>query len=146
MAKLKIIYLLNPPTPILLYDGDCAWCSAAVQWVLHHERYPTFYFAPLQAPWVQEWLPTLGFPEGFEEAVVVYDGQKVHVGMDAICRILQEMSPGWRMLGRAIQLFPSVVRTMIYRKIARCRWRLRQKGRECVLPPPHLRHRFVMTR
>ncbi len=131
-----------PPFPILFYDGDCGVCNWVVQWVLRRDVGGRFHFAPLQAKHVQAFLTERGFPEGYEEAVVVCDAHGCYVGAEAVLYVWRRLPWPWPWVARLARLVPKSVRRGIYHRIAASEWRMRRKGRMCRLPSPPQAARF----
>ncbi|WP_211250989.1 thiol-disulfide oxidoreductase DCC family protein [Phycicoccus jejuensis] len=115
---------VTPRLPVLLFDGDCAFCSSSVRLLLRLRRSPADYAVE---PWQQVDLGPLGVTEqACTEAVqwVAADG-RVSSAQDAVARALLASRPWVRPLG-ALVLVPGVrqVARAIYFWVARNRHRL----------------------
>jgi predicted DCC family thiol-disulfide oxidoreductase YuxK len=113
------------PRPVLVYDGDCAFCSSAARVLAHWLRRSPADFAV--EPWQHLDLAPLGLTtEQCVEAVrwVGADGRREH-GEAAVARALLASRPWVRPLGRVL-LLPGVraVAGVVYRWVARNRHRL----------------------
>jgi predicted DCC family thiol-disulfide oxidoreductase YuxK len=118
--------------PILIFDGDCAFCTRSVQWARRWiGRLPAI------APWQQADLPALGLtPEQCEIAVQFVDRRgRINSGEIAVARLLIFAGKGWQILGR-LMLLPGIKQIcgLLYRWVARNRHRLPGGTAACALP------------
>lgn len=120
--------------PVLLYDGDCGFCTASVGFLRRRVE-----IARLQAqPWQRADLTQLPVSvEQCREAVqlVFPDGSRL-AGAAAVAAVLRRARGWWPLLGRALQL--PVVREIAevgYRVVAAGRSRLPGGTPGCALPP-----------
>lgn len=118
--------------PLLVFDGDCAFCSASVRvgqrWIKRMPVVQPYQFTDLVA---------LGLTaEQCNEAVqfVAADG-RVHAAHDAVSMLLRGAGKGWWVLGSLMRL-PGVhwFSGVVYRWVARNRHRLPGGTAECTLP------------
>ena len=108
--------------PLLVFDGDCAFCSssvrAATRWIRR---------MPMAAPHQFTDLERLGLTaEECEREVQYVDSDRsIHRGADAVSALLKDAGRGWRVLGAAMQL-PGIhwLSGVVYRWVARNRHRL----------------------
>lgn len=118
--------------PLLVYDGDCAFCSSSVRFIERRIRRH-----PRLEPWQRLDLASLGLTrEQCEEAVqwIGADGRTAS-GHEAIGRLLVQAGGAWGWGGRFI-LAPGVrsVARVVYSWVARNRHRLPGGTPECGLP------------
>lgn len=119
--------------PVLIFDGDCAFCTSSVNWGKRHiARMPNtepYQFADLEV---------LGLTaEQCNEAVqyVALD-RRVYSAHDAVSALLLGAGRGWWLLGALLRL-PGVhwLSSVVYRWVAAHRDRLPGGTPECALPP-----------
>lgn len=120
--------------PLLVFDGDCAFCTSSVNWLERRVKR-----SPHVVAWQHADLAELGLTaEACEEAVqwVGVDGS-VHSAERAVGHALVHGGKGWWVLGRLI-LLPGVrwVAGLVYRWTARNRHRLPGGTPACSLPRP----------
>ena len=119
-------------TPTLVYDGDCAFCSACAQFI--ERRIPT---RAAIVPWQSADLTALGLTRAqVEEAVQWVDGDgTVASGPDAVALLLRDAGRLWEVPGRALQAGPvRLAAWPAYRWIAGHRHLLPGGTAACVLP------------
>jgi predicted DCC family thiol-disulfide oxidoreductase YuxK len=138
--------LAPPATDIVFYDGHCALCHFAVQFVLKHEpRGATqpAHFAPLQG----ETFRTLVPPEqraAFPDSMVVRTASgEWLVCSDAAIYILKRLRGTWPRVASILAVIPRPLRDLGYNVVAAIRYRVfGRRDDVCPVVPPELRSRF----
>lgn len=121
-----------PDAPVLLFDGDCAFCNGCVRWLLRHERRPRYRFAPLQSAAAAPLLATHGIAGGDLSSMVVLDGGKVYLKSAAALHLLRETRWPWPLL-RVFAVLPRPPRDAVYDYVGRHRYRWWGRAASCVL-------------
>ena len=120
--------------PILLFDGDCGFCTTMARW--GERRWPD---AAEVVAWQHTDIDALGLtPEQCNRELqwVGNDGRRAG-GAAAVGRWLQAAGGFWRWLGALAHTPPtSWIATGIYRLVAANRSRLPGGTPACQLPPP----------
>ena len=127
---------------ILLFDGVCNLCNAAVQWVLLRDKSDKFRFASLQSEKGQELMQPFGLNTDQIDSVILISGEKVFIESDAALHIARLLGFPWN-LAVVFFIVPRFIRNSVYRWIARNRYRWYGKRDECMLPRPEWKHRFL---
>lgn len=132
--------------PVLLYDGDCGFCSSIVRFVLDHERRHTLAFAALESPYAKRLLAGRPDLQGVDSVVWVERDDpasplRILVRSTAALRLASYLGGGWRLLA-VLWLVPRPLRDGIYRLVAGNRHRI-SGGERCLAPTPKTRHRFL---
>lgn len=118
--------------PVLIYDGDCGFCTRSVRLV---ERLPV---SVRITPWQTTDLAALGTTRARAEREVVWVGTdgRISGGAAAVADLLRSARFPFSLVGRALGL--PVVRTLaalVYRVVAANRSRLPGMTPACQLPP-----------
>ncbi|MGW0607863.1 thiol-disulfide oxidoreductase DCC family protein [Streptomyces sp. NPDC002640] len=124
----------GPPAPVLVFDGDCGFCTSSVRVIERWVR-PRC----LSVPWQRADLAALGVSgdRARREALWVTPEGTVHGGAEAVARILRSAGGGWALCGAAMARPPlSWVARAAYRVVAANRRRLPGGTPACALPPP----------
>jgi predicted DCC family thiol-disulfide oxidoreductase YuxK len=141
---------------LVLFDGKCNLCNGAVQFIIDHERAPNLKFAPLQSDLASERLTETMRAEatktlvlgatgsGDPDTIVMIEDGKAYTCSTAALRIAAHMTAPWRW-AFVFYVIPSFLRDVVYRWIARNRYRWFGKTESCRVPTPELRARFVAT-
>ncbi|GLW67029.1 hypothetical protein Arub01_52720 [Actinomadura rubrobrunea] len=118
--------------PVLVYDGDCGFCTASVRFVERHvptsAQIVAFQFADLDA------LGTTAERAEYEVLWVDRSG-RVSGGAQAIARLLMDAGGAWWPLGALLRVPP--VRWIahgVYRLVAANRHRMPGGTAACALP------------
>lgn len=118
---------------VIVFDGVCNLCHAAVRFVLKYEAAPRYRFAAVQSVAGKALLLRHGLnPADAESFLLIRNGQAFTYSSAALelCRDL----PRWRWL-RCFRWLPKAIRDAGYRLIARHRYRLFGKKTVCELRP-----------
>jgi len=131
--------------PVLLYDGDCGFCSSVVRFVLEHERTETLRFAPLKGSVASRIISNNNELDGIDSVVWVDRDdsgapERILVRSAAALKLASYLGGGWRLLA-AFWIVPRPVRDSIYDLIARHRHRV--ICRQCAAVTADTRHRFL---
>lgn len=117
--------------PILIYDGDCAFCSSSVRFIERRVRRH-----PVCRPWQHLELDEYGVTRGACESAVQYVDEhgRVYAAEEGIARLLIRGGRGWAIVGR-VMLVPGVRHAagVVYRWISRNRHRLPGGTAQCAL-------------
>jgi len=131
------------PKAVVLFDGVCNLCSAAVQWIIRRDRKAYFLFASLQSEAGHRLLEQYGLPvAATPESIVLIENGKAYQQSSAVLRIAKHLSGGSKVL-YPLLLIPPFIRNGIYRWIARNRYKWWGQKNECWLPSPALKQRFL---
>lgn len=134
-------------TPILFYDGDCAFCAWSVQFLLRHDRRRrTVRFGARQGEAGQALEarhPALRDVDSVLWVEGVAGAERVAVCSDAALAAARYLGGPWAALAMAGQLVPRALRDAVYGRIARHRHRLMAGTAACVVFTPHERARVL---
>lgn len=112
----------GPRAPLLLFDGDCGFCTACVEWLAAR-----MVRRARMLPWQRADLAALGLSRAEAEKVVWWiepDGRRL-AGARAMARALEACRPPWRAVGRGLRA-PGARRVAdgAYALVSRARGRL----------------------
>ncbi|WP_326616192.1 DUF393 domain-containing protein [Streptomyces decoyicus] len=118
--------------PVLVYDGDCAFCTSSVRFAQRRLR-PRCD----ATPWQFTDLAGLGIAQQRAEHEVLWvtPGGAVHGGAQAVAKLLMSARGGWPVVGALLTLPP--VRWLAhgaYRVIAHNRRRMPGGTAACAMP------------
>jgi predicted DCC family thiol-disulfide oxidoreductase YuxK len=129
--------------PILIFDGVCVLCSRSVRFVLRHDRNKRFRFATTQSETGHMLMAERGLDAANPASVVLIDGPLTFVESAAAIRVLRSLGFGWRAVAGVMWLVPRPLRDMVYRGIAKRRYRWFGQRDTCYLPQPDDATRFL---
>lgn len=135
------------PDHLVLYDGVCGLCGWAVRWLLAHDPHERLMFAPIQGDtasglgieWDEDAPPS-------EASVIYVDSsgpeRRIEHRSRAVGAAL-EASGAWPIARNVIRFTPRPLADLVYRFVARIRYRVWGKHDECRIPSPAERARFL---
>lgn len=132
--------------PVVLYDGECGFCDASVQWLLAHDPTGRYRFAPLQgdtAAAIRARHPEL--PKDLDSIVLVEGppGEEHAVWRsEAIFRICAQLPGAWRAISW-FGVLPRFITDAGYRIFARLRYHVWGRLEACRVPSAAERARFL---
>ncbi|KWW21705.1 MULTISPECIES: thiol-disulfide oxidoreductase DCC family protein [Peribacillus] len=128
--------------PVILFDGDCNFCDASVQFIIKRDPKGLFHFASLQSEAGQELLKKYDVPADIDSMVLIEKDQ-AHYKSSAALRISRRLQGAWKLCYGFI-VVPSFIRNMVYDFIAKNRYKwFGKKEESCMLPSPSVRKRFL---
>ncbi len=133
----------QPPThPVVLFDGDCAFCSASVRFIIRRDPRARFRFAPLHSPSATRLLAEHDAPTPLPDSLILLDANALHVRSDAALRIVRRLRFPWPLLSILVSV-PRAWRDAIYDAIARRRKHILSAQPRCEVPTPDVARRFL---
>lgn len=136
----------DDPGPILVYDGDCAFCSRSVQFILRHDRRRSVRFAARQGEAgraVRARHPELIAVDSLIWVETNQGLERPLVRSDSVIAIARYLGGGFGLLATIGGLVPRPLRDLGYAVVARFRRRLALGGEACVVFTPDERARVL---
>lgn len=136
------------PRPVLLYDGECGLCNALMRFMLRRDRRGVLLFAPLQGATGQAFLKARGLDtEDFDSLVFIEDsrrpGTAYFMRTAGALRAMAQLGGVWRPLAGLLSIVPSSWSDVLYKAVARTRYRLFGTYRPTPLPNPEWARRIL---
>ncbi len=135
-----------PTRHLLLYDGVCALCNRSVRFLLRIDSRKRIFFAPLQGETAAGVRARHRVPETLDSMILVTglgdDDETVHAGSTAVLTSLAVVGGLWRVVSW-LRIVPRPLRDLVYRWVARHRYRWFGRHESCPIPPPEVTGRFL---
>jgi len=128
--------------PVVLFDGQCNLCSTTVQFLLTHEASPSLRFTSLQGESAARLLETFGGLKTQPDSILFLEAGQLFVESDAALHIARYLRRPWSWLPLS-GFLPRVVRDVVYRLVARNRYRWFGQPESCFMPRPEWKARFL---
>lgn len=128
--------------PVVLFDGVCNLCNGAVGFILRNEAQTGFQFASLQSDEGRRLLQEHGLPEDALDTIILVEDGRAYARSTAALRIARRLRAPWKWL-YAFLILPAPLRDLVYRFIAKNRYRWFGQSESCMIPTPELRARFL---
>lgn len=127
---------------VVLFDGVCHLCQAAVRFIIERDPSGRFAFASLQSEAAARLLGR-SLPEGEAPgSIILVEKGVCYTRSAAALRIARHLRFPWPAFYVFI-LVPPIIRDAVYNYIATRRYRWFGKDNACMLPTPELRSRFL---
>ncbi|MBC2840505.1 thiol-disulfide oxidoreductase DCC family protein [Robiginitalea sp. SC105] len=134
---------IPPGKKIILFDGVCNLCNAAVQRVIRNDRGDVFRLAPLQGPTAKELTRDRGIDTAEVDSIILIDpGVAYYVKSDAALEIARDLR-GYGWLPILTGWIPRVLRDWVYDLVARNRYGWFGRTSDCMVPTPEVRGKFL---
>lgn len=128
--------------PIILFDGVCNLCNAAVQFVIRHDKKGLFKFASLQSETGRALLKRYDLPATNFSSFVLLQHEKAYTRSAAALQVAKQLQGPLRLLYGLI-IVPPFIRNAVYDFIAKNRFKWFGKKDACMIPTPSLKARFL---
>ena len=128
--------------PILLFDGHCNLCNAWVQFIVKRDASSTIRFASLQSVAGRRLLQEHKIDENYIESLVFFEEGSFSVSSNAALRTLSYFD-GWERHLIFLSVVPRSLRDLVYRFIAKNRYKWFGRREQCMVPTAELSKRFL---
>jgi len=126
---------------VVLYDGDCGFCSFWVQWLLNMDKNNTLKFASLQGEYGQNFLKSKGLNiKDFDTIYYIKNNEDFYQKSSAIIQIVKSLG-GLAQLIAILYIIPRFIRDAVYMMISRNRKKIINNN--CLFPTPQQRQQFI---
>ena len=127
---------------IILFDGDCNFCDASVQFIIKRDPSAHFHFTSLQSEKGVELRKQYAISDEIDSLVLIENG-RVYTKSSAALNIAKKLDGLWHLLFLFI-LVPPIIRNGVYDYFAANRYKwFGKKEDACMLPSPDERKRFI---
>ena len=129
-------------SPIILFDGLCNFCNAAVNFVLKRDQQGTIKFAALQSEIGQQLLQQHHLSITDLNSFVFIHHSQAHTKSTAALKVCRHLKGAWPLLYGLI-IVPAFIRNGVYDFIAKNRYRWFGKKATCMVPTPEMKSKFL---
>ncbi len=119
-------------TGVVFFDGVCNLCNSSVNLLIRLDSNKRLRYSSLQGEYAKEKL-TKELVET-TSSVVFLKGDKIYIKSEAAVQILIQLGGVYGALGRVLSIFPYRFLNLFYNCIAKYRYKLFGKSKECRLP------------
>lgn len=122
-----------PGVPIVIFDGNCAFCGGSVAFIRSRAPAGKFRFVARQTAEGGALLERHGVDPALTNSMVLLEAGAAHLRSDAALRIARHFRAPWNALA-AFRIVPRGLRDMVYGFISRNRHRWSRPADVCVRP------------
>jgi predicted DCC family thiol-disulfide oxidoreductase YuxK len=134
---------LPPNKKIILFDGVCNLCDAAVQFVIQHDKNDVFRFVALQSDLGQQILKHIGINSKNIDSIILYEpGVAYYYKSKAALEIAKNLG-GFFHFGTIFRIIPTGISNQLYDYIAKNRYKWYGKKESCMIPTAELKSKFL---
>ncbi len=126
---------------VLFFDGECAFCSASVRRVAGLDKEGRVNFAPLQGKLAAEKGLTRYVAQDGSMVLIRESDGRVFTHSSGLLELMNALGGVWRVF-MVFKLVPRFLRDVVYRWVARNRYKFMGKTNACGLPDPVLLRRL----
>lgn len=126
---------------IVLFDGDCNFCSRSVQFIIKHEDKDVFRFASLESSIGWDLRKKYSIPKEIDSLILI-EKKKWWMKSSAALRICKDLKGFWKVF-YLLMMIPRPIRNFIYDWIAKRRHAVFQEEEHCILPTEKEREKFL---
>ena len=131
-----------PSQQIILFDGVCNFCNSAVNFVIKRDKKSVLKFAPLQSEFAKRILVNHHLSAEDVTTFLFLENNKIYTKSTAALKVCRYLKGLWSLLYGFI-IVPKFIRDGIYNWIAKNRYQWFGKKEVCMIPPAHVRSRFL---
>ena len=127
--------------PLIVFDGECVFCSGWVKFVLKHDKQQRYRFLAAQTPLGAALYRHYGLDARDYETNILIEEGRGFFKSDGTIRMVAGLGFPYSLV-KIFRLLPRPVADALYEFIARNR--LKIAGRQsCMVPTPEQRRRFI---
>lgn len=126
---------------IVFFDGYCSLCNALVDWLIRIDKTNQLKFASLQGETAANLLGQRNEAIDLDTVVYLRDKDRSEQST-AVLNILSDVGGIWS-LARIFLIVPKALRDIIYRLVAKNRYRFIKKRETCRMPTQSERERLL---
>lgn len=123
-------------------DARCALCARGAAWIARNDHAEQFRIVPLQSDLGRALMIHYDLDPDDPTSWLYLDHGRAHASLDAVIRVGRRLGGVWRGLG-ILRLLPRGVRDVLYRAVARNRYRLFGTADLCSLPDRAVQKRLL---
>lgn len=125
---------------IVIFDGECNFCNATIQFILKHEKKSELLFCSLQSETGKEIQDFFKLSDA--ASVLLIEKNNIYTKSTAALKITTYLRGGLPLLYFFI-IVPLFIRNSIYNYIAKNRYKWFGKRDTCMTPNNQIKHRFI---
>ncbi len=127
---------------IILFDGVCNLCNAAVNFVIKRDKQHAFHFAPLQSETGKAILAEHNLSADQYNSFIFYSNGKLYSRSTAALQVARLLPVPYYLLYGFI-IVPVFIRDAVYNLVARNRYKWWGRQDQCMIPTPALKAKFL---
>ncbi|MGH1330662.1 MAG: thiol-disulfide oxidoreductase DCC family protein [Paracoccaceae bacterium] len=127
---------------VCVMDARCALCARGATWIARNDHAGAFTIIPLQSDLGGALMHHYGMDPADPTSWLFLDEGRAYASLDALIRVGLCLGRIWKAL-ILLRIIPKPLRDILYRAVARNRYRLFGAGDLCALPDPEVQKRLL---
>ncbi len=128
--------------PIIIFDGVCNFCNAIVNFIIRQDKKNVFLFTALQSESGKKLMEQYQINWQQTDSFVLIEKNKAYTKSNAALRLYNKLPWYWKWT-QLLWIFPRFIRDWVYGIIAKNRYKWWGKRKECMVPTPELKKKFL---
>lgn len=130
--------------PVIIFDGECIFCSGWVGFVLRHDHKGRYRFITAQSALGEALYRHYGLDgRDYETNILIEDGL-AYFKSEGSLRMAAGLGLPWS-LAAVLRIVPRFLRDPLYELVARNRYRIAGRRTACFVPTAEHRARFISS-
>lgn len=137
-----LIQNLEPGQGIIVFDGECVLCNASIRYLLKHDKDKRLLYTTFNSVLIKQ--SGIGITAGAKpQSLIFIDHKGIYTESAAVLEVAGLIKVH-SFLRHFAFLIPVAFRNLIYRVIARHRYRWFGRTQRCIIPLPADTNRFLV--
>ncbi len=128
--------------PIIVFDGECVFCSGWVKFALRNDRTHRYRFLTAQSYLGRSLYRHYGLADRDYETNILIEGGNAYFRSEGSIRMIAGLGFPWSLV-RGFSVLPLSLRDTLYEFVARNRFKIAGRRDVCFLPSAEDRARFL---
>lgn len=141
MKTLDEIQNTSMQHPVMFFDGECIFCSRALQFFIKIDKDEVIRYTTLQSAEGQLMMDKLNISKDMDSVALIDKGQ-YFTKSDVTFHLMKKMRFPWRVLSILI-FIPKFIRDFFYDIVAKNRYKIFGKYDQCMIPSSEQKHLFI---
>ncbi|MBK6698928.1 MAG: DUF393 domain-containing protein [Saprospiraceae bacterium] len=129
---------------IILYDGECNYCDAIVQFLIRVDKNNDFKFAHITSQTGSKILIKFGIDSNLHDSFIYVKDQKYYMYSDGAGQVLLQLGGTYAVMGKILLAMPLTIRDATYKWVARNRYKLFGRKQSCDIPSQSILDKFLI--
>ena len=127
---------------IIFYDGYCVLCSRLIRYIIRSDKKELFWYSSLQSKTAEDILRSQFKIVDIPDSIAYVSEGQVYFYSDAVIRIFADLRGMFRLIF-ILYIIPKFLRDLIYKWIAKNRFRIFGRRDTCFIPDEKTRDRIL---
>lgn len=128
---------------VILFDGECNFCDAIVQFMIKRDKKALYRFASIQSDVGQQIIKQCNAPTNIDSFMLI-EGHNCFYKSTAALRVCKNLNGLWKLF-YCLLIIPKRARDYLYHIVAKNRYKWFGKKDSCMLPSPEIKKRFLSS-